>query len=142
MYYLRQMRLTDKPYDLDQSYKIVNLTVEWCKKFFTAPNIKRRKPLCLMIHNTPAREVYGEYCSGNNWLTINLHNCVSIKDIITTTIHEYVHFCQDLKDYGKMSKKMGYENNPYEVEARDNEKYYTNCWRSIKYKVSLTHRVS
>ena len=118
--YLRQMRLTDKPYDLDQSYKIVNLTVEWCKKFFTAPNIKRRKPLCLMIHNTPAREVYGEYCSGNNWLTINLHNCVSIKDI---------------KDYGKMSKKMGYENNPYEVEARDNEKYYTNCWRSIKYKI-------
>lgn len=88
-----------------------------------------------MIHNTPAREVYGEYCSGNNWLTINLHNCVSIKDIITTTIHEYVHFCQDLKDYGKMSKKMGYENNPYEVEARDNEKYYTNCWRSIKYKI-------
>ena len=38
--YLRQMRLTDKPYDLDQSYKIVNLTVEWCKKFFTAQTLK------------------------------------------------------------------------------------------------------
>jgi hypothetical protein len=66
-------------------------------------------------------------------LTINLHNCATAKDIIKTTIHEYTHVCQDLKEYALMNKMVGYDNNPLEVEARYNENtYYTNCWRSIK----------
>jgi len=121
---------------MDQSYKIVNLSVEWCKKFFTPPHVKRRKPLCVMIHNTPAREVYGEYCERNNWLSVNLGTCDNVKDIIKTTIHEYTHFCQDLKEYSLMSKQVGYDDNPFEVEARLNEDtYYKNCWRSVKVKL-------
>ena len=130
------MRITDKITSMDQSYRLVNFTVEWCKKFFTAPHIKRRKPFCVMIHNTPDSEVYGEYCERNNWLTINLHNCPTVKDIVKTTIHEYTHFCQDLKEYAVMTKQVGYDNNPFEVEAVDNEEmYYNNCWRSIKNKL-------
>ena len=121
---------------MDQSYKIVNLSVEWCKKFFTPPHVKRRKPLCVMIHNTPAREVYGEYCERNNWLSVNLGACDNVKDIIKTTIHEYTHFCQDLKEYSVMTKQVGYDDNPFEVEARLNEDtYYKNCWRSVKVKL-------
>ena len=121
---------------MDQSYKIVTLTVKWCEKFFTSPSIKRRTSLCVMIYHNPNRKVYGQYCERNNWLTINLHKCKNVKDIVMTTIHEYTHFCQDLKEYALMNKKVGYNDNPFEIEARFNEEtYYTNCWRSIKNKI-------
>jgi hypothetical protein len=121
---------------MDQSYRLVNLTVEWCKKFFTSPHIKRRKELLVMLYSSPTHEVYGQYCERNNWLTINLANCKDVKDIVKTTIHEYTHFCQDLKEYAVMTKKVGYDFNPFEVEARLNENtYYKNCWRSIKPKL-------
>ena len=121
---------------MDQSYRLVNLTVEWCKKFFTPPQIKRRKQLIVMVHNSPDYRVYGEFCQNNNWLTINLGVCHDVRDIIKTTIHEYTHHCQRLDDYAVMSKKVGYANNPYEVEAVNNEEqYYKNCWRSIKAEI-------
>jgi hypothetical protein len=60
---------------------------------------------------------------------------MNVKEIIGTTIHEYTHFCQDLKEYALMTKKVGYDDNPFEVEANENEKYYINCWRSIKNKL-------
>ena len=130
------MRLTDKIYNMDQSYRLVNLTVEWCKKFFTEPHIKRRRELLVMVYNSHTHEVFGQYCERNNWLTINLYDCPTVKDIIKTTIHEYTHYCQDLKEYSVMTKQVGYDKNPLEVEARLNEDtYYKNCWRSIKGKL-------
>ena len=130
------VKLRDTNITMDQSYKIVSLTVGWCKKFFTPPHIKRHNPLCIMIHNTPSHNVYGQYCEKNNWLTINLSKCKNVKDIMMTTIHEYTHLCQDLKEYSVMTKEVGYNDNPFEIEARFNEDtYYTNCWRSIKNKI-------
>jgi len=129
------MKLRDKTKTLtmDQSYTLVMMTIRWCEKFFTPPHTKRRSSLCVMVHCSPAREVYGEYCERRNWLTINLSYCENVKDIVKTTIHEYTHFCQDLKEYSLMTKQVGYDDNPFEVEARYNEDtYYTNCWRSIK----------
>ena len=118
---------------MDQSYKIVNLTIQWCEKFFTPPQIKRRRELIVMIYNSPTHMVYGQYCDKNHWLSINLHTSNTVKDLVKTTIHEYTHVCQDLKEYALMNKQVGYDNNPLEVEARYNEEtYYTNCWRSIK----------
>lgn len=120
---------------MDQSYKIVNLTIAWCKKNFTPPHIKRRKELLVMVYNSPTDRVYGQYCEQNNWLTINLGVCHNVRDVITTTIHEYTHFCQDLKQYSVMTKKLGYDRNPFEVEARENESYYKKCWKSVKRKL-------
>ena len=35
-----------------------------------------------------------------------------------------------------MNKKVGYDKNPFEIQAQYNEiMYYTNCWRSIKNKI-------
>ena len=131
--YLCEMRLTDKIYNMDQSYRLVNLTIKWCEKFFTAPHIKRRRELLVMIYHSPTHQVYGQYCDKNHWLTINIYNCPTVRDLIKTTIHEYTHVCQDLKEYALMNKQVGYDNNPLEVEARYNEDtYYINCWRSIK----------
>lgn len=121
---------------MDQSYALVMLTVKWCEKFFTPPAVKRRTSLSVMVYNNINRRVYGQYCERNNWMTINIIMCNNVKDIIKTTIHEYTHFSQDLKEYALMNKKVGYDNNPFEIEARFNEDtYYTNCWRSIKNKI-------
>lgn len=117
---------------LDESYAIVCGTVEWCKGNLRSPEIHRRKNLCIMVHRSE-NQVYGEYCYNNNWLTINIRQCINIKDIVSTTIHEYTHFLQKLDDYAKKTKEVGYNDNPYEVEARENEKLYTTkCWKQIK----------
>ena len=132
------MKLTTKTptLSMDQSYKIVNLTIRWCEKFFTPPQIKRRRELLVMLYSSPTHEVYGQYCDKNHWLSINLAMCGTVKDLVKTTIHEYTHVCQDLKEYSLMTKKVGYYKNPLEVEACYNEDtYYTNCWRSIKNKI-------
>jgi hypothetical protein len=123
---------------MDQAYLIVNETVEWCKDYFEPPVINRRKQLCVMIHSTEEKMVYGEYCDKNNWLTINLFHCHNVKDIVSTTIHEYVHYTQDLKWYALYSRKMGYDNNPFEVEARQEEKRnYMKCWKEIRKEILI-----
>ena len=88
-----------------------------------------------MVHNSPKHLVYGEFCERNNWLTVNLGICGNVREIIKTTIHEYTHHCQDLKEYSVMTKQVGYDKNPFEVEANLNEMYYKNCWKSIKTKL-------
>ena len=136
MLYLCGMTLRDRDLTMDQAYKIVNLTIPWCEKFFDSPVIKRRKELLVMIYTSPTDGVYGQYCDRNNWLTINLDKCVTVKEIIQTAIHEHTHFRQDLKEYSLMNKKVGYDKNPFEKQAQYNEMmYYTNCWRSIKGKL-------
>lgn len=131
--YLCGVRLTDKISDMNQSYKVVTLTVKWCQKFFSAPHIKRRNELLVMVYDSPTHQNMGEFCHRNNWLMVNLGTNDSVKDLIKTTIHEYTHHCQDLKEYYVMNKTVGYNNNPFEIEATYNENtYYYNCWRFIK----------
>lgn len=132
------MKLTTRTTDLtmDQSYKIVNLTIKWGEKFFPKGKIKRRKELLVMLYNSPTNECYGQYCDANNWLTINLAKCRTVKELIQTTIHEHTHVRQDLKQYSLMNKRVGYDKNPFEIEAQYNEMmYYTNCWRKVKTKL-------
>ena len=118
---------------MDHSYQIINLVVEWCKNNLSDPAIKRRKPLLVMVHRSSVREAYGEYCERNNWLAINLGVCDVVRDIVSTTIHEYCHFCQDLKPYCSIMKEVGYDNHPQELEAREYEKKYTEtCWKNIR----------
>lgn len=113
---------------MDQSYLIVSLVAEWCEDNFPPPEIAKKNELCVMIHSSD-KMVYGEYCQRNNWLTINIKSCVNIRDIVSTTIHEYTHLIQDLKHYNK----FGYDDNPFEIEARENEKKYTSkCWKEIR----------
>jgi chloramphenicol O-acetyltransferase len=53
--------------------------------------------------------------------------------LIRSTIHEYTHTLQSLKEYSLMNKQVGYDNNPFEVEANESEKkHYKECWSEIK----------
>jgi hypothetical protein len=69
-------------------------------------------------------------------IVIYVRNCTSYADVIRTVIHEYTHYLQmpkmtdNSKDY-RMDKIYGYDNNPFEVEAVENEKKY--------YKVSKNY---
>lgn len=76
---------------------------------------------------------YGYYCDHNNWLIINLDVTPNIRSIVRSTIHEYTHTLQNLKEYSLMNKQVGYDNNPFEVEANECElKHYKECWSEIK----------
>lgn len=116
---------------MTQQYNLVMWCIQWCREALPAPKIKRRKKLCVMVHYTN-KEEFGNYCERNNWLTINLHSCVTIKDIVSTVIHEYCHYTQRLNDYAKLEKEHGYHNNPHEVEARQWEAEHTvPCWKVV-----------
>lgn len=130
-----KISLKAKGLTIDESYKICQLTIQWCQKFFDDPHVKRRRPLVLAATICEGYDIYGWYCPINHWMIINLSHSTTIKLLIQTTIHEYVHSCQNLKEYASLTRKLGYDNNPLEVEARKNEKYYINCWRSIKQKL-------
>ena len=111
--------------------QLVMRTILYCEN---ALGIKKGLKVSIRKQNTGVSvSAYGRYFAANNLLCIYYNNCENVKDIIMTTIHEYTHHCQRLDDYAVMSKKVGYANNPYEVEAVNNEEqYYKNCWRSIK----------
>lgn len=86
-----------------------------------------------MVHHSKVRQTYGEYCERNNWLVINLALCDVVRDIVSTTIHEYCHFTQDLKTYCSVMKEVGYDAHPQEIEAREYEQKYTEtCWKNIR----------
>jgi hypothetical protein len=64
---------------------------------------------------------YGEW-DWNGTIRLNLYYIKSPTTMYRTLAHEWTHAQQCWKDYKKWYKKVGYENNPLEVEARKVEK--------------------
>ena len=117
---------------MDQLYNIVHSIISWCDEHLPPPVIKRRKTLKVMVFRETGGD-YGYYCDRNNWLVININVCNNIRMIVRSTIHEYTHTLQNLKEYSLMNKQVGYDSNPFEVEANNSEKkYYKECWSEIK----------
>jgi hypothetical protein len=115
---------------MDDSYKVVNAVVAWCKENLPI-KVKRKRDLSVMVHKSK-QEVYGQYCVKNHWLTVNLEAVENVEMLIRTTIHEFIHSGQNLKNYYKYNQKYGYFKNPLEKEANKYEEYYRVCWKQIK----------
>ena len=123
-----------KTLDHKQIRKIVDKTVSFCESNF---GVNKRKGYCYVTVRAQNKNEeslrYGEYCPDEHKIFIFKNNCVNIKDLIMTTLHEYTHTLQPIASkYYRMLKKYGYENHPMEVEARENEKYYKEVWKLIK----------
>jgi hypothetical protein len=117
---------------MDQSYNIVRSVISWCQENLSPPVIKRRSVMKVMVFRETGGD-YGYYCDQNNWLVINLDVTPNIRMLIRSTIHEYTHSLQNMKEYSLMNKQVGYDSNPFEVEANNSEKkYYKECWSEIK----------
>jgi len=73
------------------------------------------------------KKLIGQYDGSSSMIYIDLKKMItlelSVNDLIATVIHEFVHERQNLidknfsKKYQEWNRKVGYDNNPYEIEA-------------------------
>jgi len=71
-------------------------------------------------------------------ICIYRNNLKTIDDYVKVFIHEWTHSLQKKleKYYLAMEFKWGYRNNPFEVEARENEKIYKSIvWKIVKLRL-------
>lgn len=108
---------------------IVKEVVKWCMDNIsnngTTPkvsvrNISRKRSM-----------LFGYYCPNTKTIVVNRYFIWTLSKLIKVVIHEYTHHIQYLDNYGTLLKKLGYEKHPAEIEARHNEQYYINCYKSI-----------
>ena len=115
--------------------RIILETIKWAQENMGTK--RKRLPLTIKvtkqkIYHVP---VCGMYDPTTNTIYINPVDCGDVKEVIKTTLHEYTHFLQDIRRYGKLLREVGYDKHLMEKEARDNEKLYTYCWKNIKNKI-------
>jgi hypothetical protein len=126
------MKLTNR------NLKVSELTLNWCIENLGNP-LKTKSPYVTIITDRRIKNVYGYY--SDQEITLNINAITSVKQLISTIIHEYTHFLQSprtsyFKKYWKMNDKVGYIRNPYEIEARLTEQAYTNeVYNYIKTKI-------
>jgi hypothetical protein len=115
---------------------IVEKTVKYSKENI---GINKRRGVCnIIVKNQSINDDgrrYGEYKPDTHTIIIFKNNCKNIKELITTTLHEYVHNLQPVRSkYYKMLKTYGYDNHPMEIEAIGYERFYGDVWKTIKNK--------
>ena len=76
-----------------------------------------------------------ESCGWYNWdetIWINLASCKRMITVQKTILHEWTHAQQTFRWYNHYNVKHGYKNNPYELEARANEKLVKRAYKKRK----------
>lgn len=112
--------------------RIVCETIRWCE---TNMGTKRKKsPLTYKVSYGKIHpiDVYGLYDPTSNQIKLHLGLCHDVRTLIKVTLHEYTHFLQNLRGYDKMLREVGYKNHPQEIEARESEMMFSQCWKQIK----------
>lgn len=112
------------------------LTIKWCRENLGVNDRKRTK---LTLDFTDRKRtikkvpICGNYCFWRNKITLHEVTCKTIKDVVSTMIHEYTHYLQSRTKYKEYEKYYYYSNHPCEREARRNEEKYTDiCIKEIK----------
>jgi hypothetical protein len=110
--------------------------MSWCRNNLGINKRKLYELNIRVVKNTESKDECGQYEAEWNEIEIYWNNMLNVKEIIETCIHEWSHYRQPIRSqYFKW--KGPYSKNPYEVEARKNEKIYTPiCWNEIKSKVN------
>lgn len=99
--------------------KMVIEIINWCvNELGMEPRLKRIPEVKLI--NKADTGLYGEYLSGAHKVFIYPDEQENLRRLVDTTIHEFTHSCQKFISvrYQAASEKHGYNNNPFEVEAR------------------------
>ena len=74
-------------------------------------------------------------CGYYDWektIWINLAQCKRMISVQKTILHEWTHAQQTFRWYNHYQIKYGYKNNPYELQARENEKLVKRAYRKRK----------
>lgn len=113
--------------------KIVELTISYCY-IHMGRNKRRGDCEVLITDQSPTHEMrYGEYHPDCHVMLLFKNNITNVRCLIETTLHEYTHTLQPCKtNYSKLFHKYGYDNHPYEIEARNNENLINEVWPKIR----------
>ena len=68
----------------------------------------------------------------DNIIWINLSACKRMISVQKTILHEWTHAQQTFRWYNHYQMKYGYAKNPYEVQARENEKLVKRAYKKRK----------
>jgi len=88
--------------------------------------------------NTDNNKFLGFYDPKYHRIHIYRNNLKTVDDYVKVFIHEWTHSLQKKleKYYLAMNLKWGYKDNPFEVEARENEKIYKSIvWKIVKLRL-------
>lgn len=117
-----------------RNLKISKLALEWCINNLGNP-LKTISPTIILKNDKRVKNMYGFYMDQN--ITIHLSTTKTTRQMVSTIIHEYCHYLQSPRisrftKYWKLNDKFGYNNNPFEIEARQFESLYLNsCYNYI-----------
>lgn len=105
------------------------LVIDWCHEHISHKNT--RKPNVILSYY-PHKKRSGVYTSRSHECVIYVNNHQNVLNVTNTVIHEYVHARQKNKKfdslYARYHREIGYENNPFEIEARKvADKYEKEC---------------
>ena len=113
------VKWTLKKYKVPSGWRPVRIVASWKKKDFTNT--------VGFFRHSGQRKIH-IYCHHPHHLTDtgNIH----VENLANTIIEEAVHSIQiiseqDNRQYAKLLEKLGYEDNPYELEAKKQAKKYT-----------------
>ena len=110
--------------------KITKETIMYCMQTL---GVKSSLPLpTVSVVKRGRSRRYGQYNIVKNKIEIHYNICGTVQMMIQTIIHEYTHYTQNMKKYNVLYSKFGYDKHPQEIEARNNEKLYSPCWKQIK----------
>jgi hypothetical protein len=107
----------------------VQMVVDWCHDNISYSNTQKPN---VKINYYQHQKISGLYTAGYHECIIYVNSHRTIGEVTNTVIHEYVHARQRdknfIKKYEKYHREIGYERNPYEVEARRvARKYEKDC---------------
>lgn len=124
--------------DIEDKKLYANLTLKWCKKNLGVNRRKKFPKVVVKIRANNSDGIpYGEYYFIENRIVIYDSKCKSIKDVVSTVIHEYTHYLQSMKKYFEYFNTHYYSTHPFEREAIKNSNFYTSkCMYKIKKLIS------
>lgn len=103
---------------------------------FSAPHLLsnsiKKYPRVKVIYRNHQR-VRGRYRSGKMTIEVYVHPKIKLDQLVKTTLHEVRHYMQhkidpDFQNYDYYTERHGYEQNPFEIDARDYaSNYFGEC---------------
>jgi len=116
-----------------QIRSIVCETIRWCETNLGTKSFK--VSYCVRTRGEKYSPVSGIYDYGNRTIKVFRNYSPTVKSVVQVVLHEYAHYLQNLRWYNNVLSKVGYENHPQEIEAREMENLYSKCWNDIKNKI-------
>lgn len=126
-----------------KKFKNISKTIlELCPHYMGYPTPNRLNGILpkLSVHNNENGNCCGYFDSFELTIRIYPKFIRSKLDHVRTIIHEYTHYVQMYDSsrlnskYSKFNESLGYEDNPFEVEARENEvKYMRLVYNRVKH---------